>query len=212
MNRTLTRIGVMTSAALLVAAAPAAAHTPDPDPDTTVTFTLYGVGGEETLITAEGDVFVDEEGLEVEPSVGDRFVTTDELYEDAERTELVGRNHIDCTITEVVGELPTDEQFENIEDLDLDELEYFRLSFTCSGVVEVFGQGTLTWGGVVSFSLDDLIEEIEFGEELPEAPFITVAITGGTDELIGATGQAELFDEEAPTEDEIWTRYEVTLL
>lgn len=202
--RKILRYPLVVSALVGLTAMPAAAHTSHGDTDTDDTLTLYAVEEDAIYITRQGEVIVDEEAVPATPAQGDGFLSTDALYEDEERTELVGRNHIECTVTEVVGELPTEE----LEDPD--DYEDFRTTTSCSGVVQLFGQGTLTWSGAATFSLDDLLEEIESGYDFDE-PFITVAITGGTQELIGANGQVDVFDEEAPTEDEVWTRYEVQL-
>lgn len=145
-------------------------------------------------------MFEGDEGDEVPPEVGDRFLLTDIIYEDAKRRDEIGRNYISCEVAEVEGEFPTEEPE------DLADLPFFSVAVACSGVLDLEDQGQLTWAGLTSFSSEDLSEE-----DLDE-PFIVVALTGGTQDLIGASGQVEIFDEEAPSEEDIWTRYEVTLL
>jgi hypothetical protein len=173
-------------------------------PDLGVTeLTLYAIEDVSTTITREGDVLTGDAAEEMAPEVGDRFIVTDTVYADAERTDEVGRNHIQCVVSEVDGELPETEPAEG------EKLPYFRVSILCSGVLDLFGQGTLSWSGVTTFTSEDF-EELTEEERLTE-PFIVVAITGGTFDFVGASGEVAIFDEESPVEGEIWSRYEVTL-
>jgi hypothetical protein len=205
---------VITLMALAMVAAPAIAHSKADSkappkavptaPDLGVTeLTLYTIEDVSTTITREGDVLTDDAAEEMAPEVGDRFIATDTVYADAERTDEVGRNHIQCVVSEVAGELPETEPTEG------EELPYFRLSILCSGVLDLFGQGTLSWSGVTTFTSEDFEELTE--EEMLDKPFIVVAITGGTFDFVGASGEVAIFEEESPVEDETWNRYEVAL-
>jgi hypothetical protein len=210
MRRTLAAL-ITTLMALAIVATPAAAHTDAapvaPDLDVTE-LTLYAIEDASTAITAEGKVLTDEEVEERPPSVGDRFIATENVYSDEERTDLIGRNHITCDVTEAEGEFPAEEDI-----VPGEELPFFRFSLLCSGALDLFGQGVLTWSGLTTFSSEDIEELIELGEDaLLDEPFIVVAITGGTFDFIGASGEVAIFEEESPVEDEFWTRYEVTLL
>lgn len=162
--------------------------------------TLYAV--EDAMfvtITREGEVFEDDEDFT--PDVGDRFIGTETLYSDEGRTDEVGRNHIGCQVTEAFGVFPEDEFAEG------EELDTFGVSFVCSGVLDLHDRGTLSWSGVTGFSSEDFMEEPS-----EDVPFITVAITGGTDGMIGSSGEATIFEEVGEAEDEILSRYEITLL
>lgn len=197
------RLAVPLLAALLVlglvAPAAVAGHRDGKKPPRHVQeLTLYASEDASTFITREGQVIVDEEFFA--PNVGDRIVVTETVYDDADRTNDVGRNHLECTITEVVGELPEEEPAEG------EEIPFFRVSFVCTGVLDMFGQGTLSWTGLAAFSSEDI--DVEPGTQ----PFATVAITGGTEAFLGAAGQVAIFDELSEDEDEVLSRYEVTLL
>ncbi|MFA9444930.1 hypothetical protein [Egicoccus sp. AB-alg6-2] len=150
---------------------------------------LHATETSATYITADGRVFTDEDEEEVDdlmPSAGDRFLLVDTLYSDEARTALVGRNDIECTVTAFSGTSEED----------------FSQNLLCHGVVTVDGAGTLAWQGAVQFS-----SMTEFD---PAMPFATVAITGGTGQYLGASGQAKLFDT-STDDDESLTRYEVKL-
>jgi hypothetical protein len=210
MRRTLAAL-ITTLMALAIVATPAAAHTDAapvaPDLDVTE-LTLYAIEDTFTVITADGTVLTDEEAADRPPSLGDRFVSIDNVYSDEERTELIGRNHFGCEVTEAEGELPDEEDI-----VPGEELPFFRVSTLCSGALDLFGQGVVSWDGLATFSSEDLEELIELGEDaLLDEPIIVVAITGGTFEFIGASGEVAIFGEESPVEDEFWFRYEVTLL
>jgi hypothetical protein len=159
--------------------------------------TLYATEDAATLITREGEVLEGEE--ESPPNVGDRFVATETVYADEDRTEEVGRNHIDCTVTEASGGFPEEPEAE-------EEPPSFTLSLLCSGVLTLADQGDLSWSGVTTFT-----------EESEGDLIITVAITGGTGDLLGSSGEVAIFDEsgddeEAGEGDDVLSRYEVTLL
>jgi hypothetical protein len=158
--------------------------------------TLYASEDVSTAITREGEV-VEGDAEEFAPDVGDRFIVTDTVYADEDRSEEVGRNHITCTVTEAAGEFPEGEPDPE------QELSPFTLSLMCSGVLALTGQGELSWSGVTTFT--------EAEAEADEGgPFITVAITGGTDDLLGSSGEVDIFTDEG--EDDTLSRYEVTLL
>lgn len=148
---------------------------------------LYATETASTYITADGTVHTEAEAEAemVPPTAGDRFVFVDTIYADTERTEEVGRNDIVCTVTEFSGTSEAD----------------FEQHMTCDGVVTL-DDGTLAWQAAVHVAATD-----EFD---PEAPFATVAITGGTGDYRGASGQASLFDE-SESEAESLTRYEIHL-
>lgn len=163
--------------------------------------TLYAIEDAFVFVTREGDVFEDEEAEEeFAPDMGDRFIVTETVYNDEERTDEAGQNHIECVVTEAVGEFPETEPEEG------DELPFFEVSFVCSGVLELHDQGTLSWSGVTGFSSEDGFEEMS------DEPFIELAITGGTDDFIGASGQATIFEEAGESEEEVLSRYEIELL
>lgn len=165
-------------------------------------FTLYAVEDEGFVtITREGDVLTDEEEESSTPDPGDRFVGTETVYSDEDRTDEVGRNHIECTVTESFGEFPTEEPAQG------EEIGRFGVSFVCAGVLDLYDQGTLSWSGVTGFSSEDFVEEPD-----ENVPFIDLAINGGTDELIGSSGQATIFEEAGNDEEEVLSRYEVELL
>ena len=161
-------------------------------------FTLYATEYSNITITREGEVSENEE--EFAPDLGDRFVVLETVYDDAERTDEVGRNHIECTITHVAGEFPEAEPAEGVEP------PFFEVEFVCSGVLDLQDRGTLSWSGVTGFSSDD------FTEESSEEPFIVLAITGGTGDLVGASGEVTIFDDPTGSEEETLSRYEVSLL
>lgn len=151
---------------------------------------LHATETSTTAITADGTVLTEDDMEEQgPPSAGDRFLLVDTLYLDEARTELAGRNDIECTVTEFSG--TSEEDFEQ--------------HMLCHGVVTLDGAGTLAWQAALHFSA---MAESEFD---PEAPFATVAITGGTGEYFGANGQAQLFDTSPEDSVESLTRYEVKL-
>lgn len=151
---------------------------------------LHATETASTYVTADGTV-VDEDDIDEQtpPSAGDRFLLVDTLYADEARTQRAGRNDIECTVTEFSG--TTEEDFEQ--------------HMLCQGVVTLDGAGTLAWQAALHFSA---MAEDEFD---PEAPFATVAITGGTGDYVGASGQATLFDTSPEGSEESLTRYEVQL-
>jgi hypothetical protein len=148
--------------------------------------TLYATETAATFITAGGDVIAPDD--ETMPTAGARFLAVDTLYGDAARTDQVGRNDIECTLTEVTGTSEADAS----------------ASLLCNGVVTLDGQGTLAWQAAVTFAGME-------GEVDPSQPFATVALTGGTGAFTRAGGEVVLFDE-STSEDVSLTRYEVSLL
>jgi hypothetical protein len=154
--------------------------------------TLYANEDAATFITREGEVFEgdaeEDDGEEFAPNVGDRFVATETVYADDDRTEAVGRNHIHCTISESSGEPEPEEE------------PAFAVSFLCTGVLALDDHGDLSWSGVTTFTDEDDDDLI-----------ITVAITGGTGDLLGSSGEVAIFDESSEDDDSL-SRYEVTLL
>lgn len=149
--------------------------------------TLYGTEIANTYITATGEVVDGDGDGEILPTAGDRFLLVDELYADEERTEAVGHNDIECTVTWFTG--TSEEDFEQ--------------HLLCQGVVTIHDSGTLAWQAAMEF---------QAGAEFdPEAPFATVAITGGTGDFLAAAGMAGIFDTGAG-ETETTSRYEVTLV
>jgi hypothetical protein len=155
--------------------------------------TLYASETDSAFITADGQVFHEEEADEEGgPGIGDRFAGAEALYDDAERTNEVGRNDITCTVTEASGEFPAEEP-----DDPADLPDDLFLALYCDGVVTLFDQGSLSWQGSTFFTAD-------FDEE---APFITVAINGGTGAFNRAGGEVEIFE----TDEEGDSIYEITL-
>lgn len=122
-------------------------------------------------------------GEEEPPQVGDRFLIVDTLYRDRRLRREVGQNLIDCTFVSVSGETEED----------------FAASLLCHGVLTLDGKGDISWQGQTSFSAE---------EPEADAPFITVALTGGTGRFTNAGGEAEIFE----TGEESQTRYEIDLL
>jgi hypothetical protein len=187
-------LAALTAMALL---APTAMATGDKHDGKTVD--LYAIEDTSTLITREGEVFTDDDG-DFDPDVGDRFVVTETVYYDADRTAEAGRNHIECTISESVGEFPETEPAEG------EDWPYFAVSFMCSGVLDLDQHGTMSWSGLTGFSSDD-----EFDEDASESLFIMLAITGGTGSLVGASGEVAYYEQYTESDD-VLSRYEVRLL
>lgn len=200
------KVAGLTATAMLLTPAGALAH--DDHGDESEPLVLYSEEESFSAVTAAGEV-VDLETEEEDslPELGDQFFLVDALHSTPERNDWVGRNNVSCTFTELAGEFPSEEEFE-----EGGEVDFFRITQSCEGVVTLYGQGTLTWAGLITFDDEDLEAELAEDFDPYAEPFATVAITGGTRELIGASGQAEIFDEEAPDEDTSWGRYEVTLL
>lgn len=146
--------------------------------------TLYATETSFTFVTVAGEVFTDEEP-EIAPGPGDRFLAVDTLFADAERTEEVGRNLIECTLITAAGE--TEEEF--------------TADVLCHGVVSLTDQGDLAWQG-----------QFRIPESFLSEPFITVAITGGTGAFTRAGGSVAIFDESPEDDSETLSRYEVSLL
>jgi len=167
---------------------------------------LYAAESAVTYITREGEVLDEAEAETDNPEVGDRFLATDTVYKDADRTHEIGRNYIQCTFIDIVGEIPM-EFPEEVADIP-----EFAVALMCSGVLELDEHGTMSWSGLTDFTSDDAIAELEGTLDPAAEPFIVVAINGGTFEFVGASGEVAIFDEEAPSDDETWTRYEVALL
>lgn len=210
MKRSLT-LASATAGALLLTPMTALAHDDTPDTDLEPDLILYAEEESFTAISATGEE-LDEEEDEFDPQVGDKFYVVDALHSTEERDDWVGRNYIDCTVAEVEGSFPSEEEFEELEPGD--DIPEFRLAQLCSGTVTLYGQGDLTWQGLETFTDEDLEAELSDPDFDPTAePFITVAITGGTWDFIGASGQVSVFDEMNPDEDGPgWSRYEVVLL
>ena len=164
-------------------------RTTDPD-DHRPTLTLYATETSSVAISPTGEV----DPAEDDPSgfaPGARFLAVDTLYSDEARTKRVGRNDLSCDVTEITG--PAEEPT--------------GASLLCSGVIALDDQGSLAWQASVSFAMTEA--------EDSEAPFATVAITGGTGDFRKAGGQVAIFEEGTPGEDEdseSLTRYEVELL
>lgn len=210
----LRRTGAIIIALLLVGLLGVPAHANVDDEhskrDDEQTLTFFAKEAAFTFITAEGEVFTDEEadvatdGEEEEgfaPQPGDRFVGVDTVFADEALTEEVGRNDFECSVTDAHGDFPEDDNGDvskesSGESEDGEEPDFFA-SLNCSGVVTLDEQGSLAWQGATTFPP---------AEE--EGPFITVAITGGTGEFLGASGEAAISE----VDDEGRTRYDVTLL
>jgi hypothetical protein len=188
-------LAAMTALALL---APTAMAENDKKDGKTVD--LYAIEDTSTLITREGEVYSGDDEPDFDPDVGDRFVVLESVYYDAERTDEAGRNHIECTISESVGEFP------EMEPAEGEPWPSFAVSFVCSGVLDLHEHGTMSWSGVTGFTSED-----EFEEGQPESPFIVLAVTGGTGGLIGASGEVVVYEEDTGSDD-ILSRYEVHLL
>lgn len=180
--------------ALAVLATGAAAHDDGGKQARGTSLTLHAVEDDFVAISREGGVLPEDEFA---PQVGDRLVLTETVFADEARTEQVGRNHIECTFTEAEGEIPEEPPAGG-------DPPAFAVSFVCAGVLDLFGQGTLSWSGVTGFSSQD--------EPGPDEPFIVLAVTGGTSDLIGASGEVQVFEVAGAAEDEVLSRYEVTLL
>lgn len=148
--------------------------------------TLYAEETSNTTIPAGGDPVEGEP--DEPPSAGDRFVIVDTLYRDADRTDEVGRNLVECTFISATGE--TEEEF--------------AADLLCHGVVTLDGKGDIAWQAQTSFSGGEQAD--------PDTPFVTVAITGGTGAFQKAGGQAEIFDISEEGEDApVLSRYEIEL-
>lgn len=159
--------------------------------------TFYSEEVSSVTVTRTGEVFEGEEQEEFQPAAGDRFIIVEKLYSDEARDDEVGRNDIACTVTESSGEFPEGEPAPG------DEFD-FLLRFVCEGVIYLDDDGTLTWQGAAEFSDETF--------EAEDEPFITVAITGGTEKFVRAGGQVEISDVSADEEDAaVLSRYDVEL-
>jgi hypothetical protein len=208
----LRRIFAVTSALVLLALVSGAALAGDmeaQDHDTrddrpAATFSLYAAESEFTYVTADGQVFHEEdEEAFFDPGAGDRFLIVDTVYDDEARSSEVGRNDIVCTVTEARGEFPGPDF-----DPETDELpdDLFFAAY-CAGVLSV-ADGSLSWQGSFSEGSEDFAAEPD-----PDTPFTTLAITGGTGAYNRAGGEVELFDTTDPDDPEADStgRYDVTL-
>lgn len=156
----------------------------------TLTATADDDGGDMTLwarearwtdLAADGTDITDEE--ERVPAVGDTYRLFEKLYADRRLNRRVGTNDVLCTVNDATGSFD----------------DRFAARLLCEGVVRLRGRGDLSWQGLVVFDTGIAFD--------PEAPFATLAITGGTGGLVGARGQAHVFE----TARDRVARYEVEL-
>lgn len=171
-------------------AVPAHAHEvsrDDRDDDDSDSFTLWATETYFALVSPDGTVTEDFEEEEFDPQVGTRFFSIDTLYSDADRTDEVGTNRIECVVTRAGGETEED----------------FFADLLCNGVVRLDDRGDISWQTAVSFTAETADTD---------DPFVVIALTGGTDEFIGASGQVDVFDESDDDVEETLSRYEITLL
>jgi hypothetical protein len=130
-----------------------------------------------TLVDPAGNE-LDPEAEELPPA-GTRYIFSEDLYEDEERTTQVGNNVGVCTIVTAGGEAEED----------------FFLSTACEGVVNVTGVGDLSWQSSQDFPT--------------HAESVKVTITGGSEALLGASG--EVLVEFVDDPDELLSTYNIRL-
>jgi len=189
---------VLTLMALGTGGAVAASTQQQAAKDQAEKLTFYSEETSSVTVSRTGEVFEGEEQeTSPQPAAGDRFIIVEKLYSDKALKDEVGRNDIACTVTESSGEFPEEEPAPGA-------VVDFFLRFICEGVIYIYDDGTLTFQGAAEFSADT--------PEDADVPFITVAITGGTEKYIRAGGQAEIFDvgsDEAGSP--VLSRYDIAL-
>lgn len=170
------------------------------------TIDLYAVETAFTYVTADGQVFHEEdEETFFAPGAGDRLLIVDTVYDNEARRDRdeVGRNDIVCNITESRGDFPGPDF-----DPETDELpDDLFFSAYCEGVLTL-EDGSLSFQGSFTQDAEDFTEEVD-----PDTAFATLAITGGTGDYNRAGGEVSLFDISDYDEPDAETvnRYEVTL-